>query len=96
MAFDNSQLALISSVNGYGFYRYDTLDVHATVDSDGYFNNTDDSIKLRAGDIIYVVVWTTTIRTGVPATYGTHIVLADVAGVIDCTNVTVGLMTDSD
>ena len=44
MAFDNQELALVSSVNGFGLYRYDTLDAHATVDGDGYFNKSDDSI----------------------------------------------------
>lgn len=96
MAFDNQELALVSSVNGFGLYRYDTLDAHATVDGDGYFNNSDDSINLRVGDLIDVVVWSTAVRTGTISTYGRHIVLADVAGVIDVTNVTVGLMTDSD
>ncbi len=29
-------LALISSVNGFGFYRYDSLDANSLVDIDGY------------------------------------------------------------
>ena len=96
MAFDNQELALVSSVNGFGLYRYDTLDTHATVDSDGYFNNSDDSVNLRVGDLIDVVVWGTAVRTGTVSTYGRHAVLADVAGVIDVTDVTVGVMTDTD
>jgi hypothetical protein len=96
MAFDNKQLSLVQSVNGFGLYRYDTEDAHAVVDTDGYFNNSDDSVLLRVGDIIDVVVWATAIRTGTVTTYGRHMVLADVAGVIDVTDVTVGVMTDTD
>ena len=96
MAFDTSELALISHVNGYNFYRYDTTDAHATVDAAGYFNNDDDDQKMAVGDIIYVVVWGTAVRTGTISTYGTHIVNEVSSGAVDTTNVTVGLMTDSD
>lgn len=97
MAFDNKQLTLISSVNGFGLYRYDTLDAHATVDSDGYFNNSDDTVILRVGDIIDVVVWATAVRTGTVSTYGRHVVLSvSDAGVVDVTDVTVGTVTDTD
>ena len=97
MAYDGSNLALISSVNGYGFYRYDTMDAHATVDGATYFNNADDDLNFEIGDIIYVVVWGTAVRTGTIATYGTHIVNAvSAAGVVDTSNVTTGTVTDSD
>jgi hypothetical protein len=97
MAFDNSQLSLMAQCNGYKLYRYDTLDAHATVDSAGYFNNSDDTINLAVGDIIEVVVWATAIRTGTISTYGKHIVLSvSAAGLVDTSNVTVGVVTDSD
>ena len=97
MAFDNSQLAQVSSVNGFGVYRYDTLDTHATVDTSGYFNNDDDDINLRVGDIITVVVWSTAVRTGTISTYGTHIVLSvSAVGLVDVGDVTVNVVTDTD
>ncbi len=96
MAFVTSQLALVQHVNGYNYFRYDTDDAHAVVDGDGYFNNSDDDQKINVGDLIDVVVWDT-LRTGTPQTYGQHLVLSvSAAGVVDLTNVTVGLMTDSD
>ena len=97
MAFSTSELALIGYANGFARYRYDTLDTHATIDSSGYFNNSDDQVKLRVGDIIEVVVWATAIRTGTISTYGTHIVLSvSAAGVVDTSDVTVNVVTDTD
>ena len=98
MAFDSANLTLISHANGYGYYRYDTLDAHGDVDAAGYFNNTDDTLLLVVGDIIDVVVWATAIRTGTISTYGRHIVNEVTAstGSVDTTDVTVGVMTDSD
>lgn len=75
MAFDASELSLISSVNGYGLYRYDTLDALTTVDGDGYMNNSDDSVNLAVGDIIEVVVWSTAVRSGTISDVGRHIVM---------------------
>lgn len=97
MAFDNSQLVLMGNGNGFRRYRYDTLDTHATVDTAGYFNNSDDTLNLVVGDIIEVVVWSTTVRTGTISTYGTHIVLSvSAAGIVDVTDVTVNVVTDTD
>ncbi len=96
MAFDNSQLTLMSLGNGFKHYRYDTLDNHATVDTDGYFNNNDDTVNLAVGDIIDVVVWGTAVRTGTITAYGRHIVNAVAAGVVDVTDVTIGTGTDTD
>ena len=96
MAFIGSDLVLIHAANGYNFWRYDTTDAHGTLDAAGYFNNADDDTIFQVGDILYVVVWNT-VRTGVPSTYGTHICTeVTAAGAVDVTNVTVGVMTDSD
>ena len=96
MDFDTAELALISHVNGYNFYRYDTTDAHTVVDGAGYFNNDDDDQKMVVGDIIYVVVWSTAVRTGTISTYGTHIVNEVSSGAVDTSNVTTGTVTDSD
>jgi hypothetical protein len=98
MAFDTSELASLGHVNGYNYYRYDTLDAHTDVDGAGYFNNIDDDQNFAVGEIIYVVVWSTAVRTGTISTYGTHIVNAvnTSTGVVDTSNVTTGTVTDSD
>ena len=77
-------------------YGYKTDDAHAVVDGAGYFNDLSDI--LYPGDIIWVVVLSSAIGASpeVVTTYGHHLVLTNAAGVVDCTNVTVGLMTDTD
>ena len=97
MALDVLQLTQMSHGNGFARYRYDTLDAHAVVDTTGYFNNVDDNLKLSVGDLIEVVVWATAVRSGTIATYGKHIVLSvSAAGVVDLSDVTVGVVTDTD
>lgn len=95
MAYSSSDLTLMSQANGYGHYRYDTLDIHATVDSAAYF--TGDAINmLKVGDLIDVVVWTTAVRTGTISTYGRHIVNSSDGSAVDVSDVTVGTATDTD
>lgn len=96
MAFITSDLINLGSFNGYNHWRYDTLDTHATVDSSGYFNNSDDDQIFGVGDLIDIIVWTTALRTGTISTYGRHIVNEVASGVVDISNVTVGVVTDSD
>lgn len=74
MAYTAGNLALISSVNGYGQYRYDTTDEQVTVEATGYFNNKDDNLNLAIGDIIRVITWTTAVRTGTISKVGEFIV----------------------
>ena len=64
MAYIAADFALVSSVNGFGLYRYDTLDTIETVDTGGYFNNIDDNLNLAVGHMIAVISWTTAVRTG--------------------------------
>lgn len=80
MAFDPAQLTLLSDGNGFGHYRYDTLDALTSVDGLGYMNNGDDTVNLHVGDMITVVVWSTAIRTGLIADVGVHIVTQSTAG----------------
>lgn len=98
MAVDASNLALISSVNGYGLYRYDTTDALTTVDGSEYFNNSDEVLNLAVGDMIEVVVWDTAVRTGTINTVGRMIVLSvSAAGVVDLSNDLLGVtLIDSD
>jgi hypothetical protein len=64
MAYTPGNLALISSVNGFGLYRYDTTDEQVTVEAAGYLNNLDDTLNLAKGDVIQVWTWVTAVRTG--------------------------------
>ncbi len=64
MAFDSAQLAQHSSVNGYGIYRYDTLDLLEVVEGAGYMKNKDDALRLGKGDVIFAFAWTPAVRTG--------------------------------
>lgn len=80
---------------------YATLDTHATVDTAGYFNGGTAYggayNLLEVGDIIDVVVWDTAIGTGgTISTYGKHIILSKASGVLDASDVTVGVVTDTD
>jgi hypothetical protein len=75
-------------------WTYMTDDAHAAVDSAGYFNNA--STLLGIGDIINVVVVDDPAAVTSVSTYGTHVVLSNAAGVVDVSDVTVGVVTDTD
>lgn len=76
-------------------YAYKTADTHATVDTAGYFNDL--ANVLSVGDIIDVVVVAALgASPEVVSTYGKHIVLSNAAGVVDVSNVSVGVVTDTD
>lgn len=98
MAYTAGGLVLMATGNGFNHYRYDILaDTHATIDTDGYFNNVDDDLNLAVGDLIDAVVWVTAVRTGTISTYGRHIVLGvTAAGVVNVSDVTVGVVIDTD
>lgn len=88
MAYSPGNLVLLSNGNGFGHYRYDTVDTAASVDSAGYFNNSDDTLNLVLGDIINIVVWGTAVRTGTIADFDQVIVNeVTAAGVVDTTNI---------
>lgn len=98
MAFILANLAPVGGQSTKGRapqkFTYATLDTHATVDTTGYFNAA--AAILAPGDIIEVVVFTTTLFTGAVSTYGPHIVLSNDGTVVDVSNVTVGVVTDTD
>lgn len=98
MAFDATYLIPITDQANRGkastIWSYWTLDTHATVDSADYFLAA--YKKLSKGDIINVVVFTTTIATGAISTYGRHIVNSVSSTTVDVSDVTVGTVTDTD
>lgn len=84
MAYVPGNLALLNSVNGFGLYRYDSLDGITTVDTAGYFHNIDDTLNLGPGDLIHVISWTTAVRTGTIADVSLVIVTTvDSEGVVN-------------
>lgn len=90
-------LTLISSVNGFGYYRYDSLDANSLVDIDGYFNNNNLDQNLAVGDLIWAVDWDTAVRTGTIAGYGLHIVMAvGATGDVDLAEALAGNVTNVD
>ena len=72
-------------------WSYRTQDVHATVDTSGYFNEVRPLLEI--GDSIYVAVVN---ASGVLQTVGTHAVITKTATAVDVTNVTVGVVTNTD
>lgn len=84
MAYVPGNLALVSSVNGFGLYRYDSVDAASVVDTGGYFNNSDDTLNLAVGDVIEVFSWTTAVRTGTINDVSRLVVLTvDTAGAVN-------------
>lgn len=99
MAFDINYLSPAGATAGRGVapstWTYKTADAHATVDTSGYFDSA--SGLLSVGDVITVVVVAAVgASPEVVSTYGQHIVLSNAAGVVDVSNVTVGVVTDAD
>ena len=98
MAFDLDKLVLIGPDGNSGsgrFWRYKTEDAHAVVDTAGYFNLA--AGLLSVTDVINVAVVTNIDASNeAVATYGPHIVLTIASGVVDVSDVTVGVVTDTD
>lgn len=87
---DTTVLADATTPRAPQIFTYLTTDAHATVDDAGYFNSVRD--KLQIGDVIFVSVINS---SNALQTYGTHCVVDKSATSVDTTNVTVGLMTDT-
>ena len=99
MAFDIDRLCLVGPAGNSGGgrdFNYKTEDNHAAVDTDAYFN--DAASLLAIGDIINVRVMTNLGASNeAVATYGPHIVKSiSAAGVVDVSDVTVNVVTDTD
>jgi len=99
MAFIAADLKLLAQAAGFGLYRYDTLDALIVVDGSGYMNNSDDTINMRTGDEVRVVVWSTAIGDEDDLSEVGLMVVKSVsaAGVVDLTNDLLGAtIIDSD
>ena len=98
MAFIQKNFTTIGGQSHRGhspqIFSYRTADAHATVDGSGYFNAMFTVLEL--GDIIWVTVVDDVAEPTSVTTYGHHVVLSKAAGVVDISNVTIGVMTDTD
>lgn len=104
MALDLNNLTPVGGNSRRGkapqVFAYATADTNATVDGSGYFN-AGSAYKgaynmLEIGDIIFVVVHTTSVGSGTIADAGVHIVNGKASGVLDVTNAVDLLVTDAD
>ena len=89
MAYDASNLSALTYANGFTLWHYKTPDTAAVVDSTGYFNNA--AAMLRVGDFIFA-------NADISATMqsGLFIVNANSSGVVDVTDITAFVTTDTD
>lgn len=93
MAFNAANLTLLASGNGFNHYRYDTTDALTAVEVSGYIDNEDDNQNIGKGDVFWVVVWSTAVRTGFPTDIGL-LVCNDVAdGAVNLTTDQLGTST---
>jgi outer membrane protein assembly factor BamB len=89
MAYNASNLSALTYANGFTLWHYKTPDTAAVVDSTGYFN--DAAAMLRVGDFIFA-------NANISATMqsGMFIVNSNSGGVVDVTDITAFVMTDTD
>lgn len=81
MAYDAQNLSVLAYANGFTLWHYTTADLATDVDTDGYF---DDAVEmLRVGDMVMANVDS----DGTPAA-GLFVVRANNGHVVDVTNMT--------
>ncbi len=89
MAYKKADLAVMSYANGFTQWHYKTVDTAAVVDTEGYFN--DASNMMRVGDFISINADT----DGTPAN-GLMVVLSNTGGVVDVGDLVAIGGTDTD
>lgn len=94
MAFDKTRLALIEGAGDLPYYKYETTDASATVDSAGYFNDAVDILPI--GSVILLIsVDSLSAPTAVNAA-GHLFVNANDGSIVDVVNLTAFVVTDTD
>lgn len=81
MAYQSKDLSALGYANGFTLWHYRTNDLAAVVDDAGYFNAA--SRMVRVGDFILLNA-----GIGTTPTHGVVVVVGNVAGSVDVTNVT--------
>lgn len=83
MAYANGSLVLWAHGNDKKLFRYDSAtDTLATINTAGYFNNTDDNLRMAVGDLIMVVASDTTATLKVESISSGAVTTSDLAGII--------------
>ena len=94
MAYSSTNLQPIGGQakagNAPQIWSYTTTDVHATVDTSGYFNSA--ASVLKVGDLILVVVTS----SGAVSTAGWHVVMTNTGSVVNVSDVTALTVTNTD
>lgn len=89
MSYVSKDLSVLAYANGFTLWHYTTADTAATVDTEGYFNDASD--MLRVGDMVFANVDT----DGTPAG-GIYYVSANASSVVDVNDMTQIGGTDTD
>ncbi len=89
MAYQSKDLSVLAYANGFTLWHYTTIDLAATIDTAGYFNDASDMV--RVGDMIMANADT----DGAPAS-GIYLVNANSGGVVDVADMTAVGSTDTD
>ena len=87
MAYTAGELFCVWSAGpGRSVYLHQSDDNVNTIETAGYFNNTDDNLNLGAGDLIHCVIWNGTPYAAgqIPNAYSLQVVTTvDPAGVVN-------------
>ena len=89
MAYQSSNLSVLSYANGFTLWHYRTTDLAADIDNAGYFNAAADA--LHVGDFVFVNA-----GLGTTPTHGVMVVVASADGVVDLANLTAFATVNSD
>jgi hypothetical protein len=89
VAYQSSNLSVLSYANGFTLWHYRTPDLAADVDNVGYFNAAADA--LHVGDFVFVNA-----GLGATPTHGVMVVVANDSGVVDLANLTAFATVNSD
>ena len=89
MAYQSSNLSVLSYANGFTLWHYRTADLAADVDNAGYFNAAADA--LHVGDFVFV-------NTGLGATptHGVMVVVSNDGTNVDLANMTAFATANAD
>jgi hypothetical protein len=83
MAYIDADLYKVAELGGgKSMYAYHTVDVSTDIDASAYF--TGEALKrLKSGDVIYLITYTTTKYTGAIAAAGWMVVLTNTGTVLN-------------
>ncbi|RDD61068.1 hypothetical protein [Ferruginivarius sediminum] len=89
MAFQARNLSVLAYANGFTLWHYTSADAAASIDTEGYFN--DAAEMLRVGDMVIANTSTDTTPTG-----GLFLVNKNTGGMVDVADITQVGASDTD